>query len=206
MSSTVLNTVILFINIVLWVFFFVKYKKAFSPQNLLHSISEEVDKLLIEIDNTADRDLTLLEDKKNSLKALIDEADKRIQLAVSEERKAELSKKGTTAINAVTKNAASAYQKAKPRPAQNTNADELTYHPEDHINKKKPAAIQNIPGTVQSELPFEVTVSDDFVQSEKSLQQKVIELWRQNLDTEFIADKLKVSYAEVQMIVDIYGA
>ena len=206
MSSTVLNTIILFVNVVLWIFFFIKYKRAFSPDNILHSISEEVDKLLIEIDKTADRDLTLLEDKKNSLKALIDEADKRIQLAVSEERKAELTARGSKVLNAATKNAISAYQKAKPMPAQNTNADELTYHPEEHTAKKTTVQSQPAPVSAQSELPFEVTVSDDFVKTEKTLQQKVIELWRQNLDTEFIAEKLSVTYDEVQMIVDLYGA
>lgn len=210
MTSTVLNIIILVINVILWLFFFVKYKRAFSPENILHSISEEVDKLLIEIDKTADRDLTLLEDKKNSLKALIDEADKRIQLAISEEHKAELSQKGTKRINAATKKAVSAYQRAKPQPAENTNAEELTYRPEEHKKSVEPQVIHSNPvqesqNTVQTELPFEVTVSDDFVTTEKTLQQKVIELWRQNLDSEYIAEKLNVTHEEVQMIVDLYG-
>lgn len=224
MSSTALNIIILTVNIVLWLFFYIKYKRTFSPENILSSISEEVDKLLIEIDKSADRDLTLIEERTNNLRAMIDEADKRIQLAVSEEHKAELSHKGTKKINAATRNAASAYQRAKPQPAVNTNAEELTYRPEEHAARKaleteepemqtvtltkplsqyQPAAAQ--PAEVQTELPFDVTVSDDFVQTEKTLQQKVIELWRQNLDTEFIAEKLSVSYTEVQTIIDFYG-
>lgn len=203
MTSTVLNIIILIVNVILWLFFFVKYKRVFSPENILHSISEEVDKLLIEIDKTADRDLSLLEDKKNSLKALIDEADKRIQLAISEEHKAELSQKGTRRINAATKKAASAYQRAKPQPAENTNAEELTYRPEEHQKTVEPSVSVS---SVQTELPFEVTVSEDFVQTEKTLQQKVIELWQKNLDTEFIAEKLNVTHEAVQMIVDLYGS
>lgn len=223
MSSTALNIIILTVNVVLWLFFFIKYKKAFSPENILHSISEEVDKLLIEIDKSADRDLTLIEERTNNLRAMIDEADKRIQLAISEEHKAELSQKGAKKLNAATRTAANAYQRAKPRPAQNTNADELTYRPEEHAAKAAAASVtesqfqdaaqygvsaqtQSARQSVQSELPFEVTVSNDFVRTEKTLQQQVIELWRQNMDTEFIAEKLNVSYAEVQMIVDIYGA
>lgn len=212
MTSTVLNVIILIVNVILWLFFFVKYKKTFSPENILHSISEEVDKLLIEIDKTADRDLTLLEDKKNSLKALIDEADKRIQLAISEEHKVELSKKGTRKINAATKTAAVAYQRSKPRPAENTNAEELTYIPEDHSKAKtadvmETRTVQTMTAAemAQSELPFEVTVSEDFVKTEKTLPQKVIELWRQNLDAEYIAEKLGVTHEAVHMIIDMYG-
>ncbi|MBQ0166020.1 MAG: hypothetical protein KBT02_02790 [Treponema sp.] len=207
MSSTVLNIVILVINIVLWFFFFIKYKRLFSPENILHSISDEVDKLLIEIDKSADRDLTLIEERTNNLRAMIDEADKRVQLAISEERKAELSQKGTKKINAATKSAANAYQRAKPQPAQNTNAEELTYRPEEHVQKKKSEHVETqvADALMQTELPFEVTVSEDFVQTEKTFQQKVIELWRQGLDTEFISGKLGVSFDEVQMIVDIYG-
>lgn len=219
MSSTVLNCVILFVNIVLWLFFFIKYKKYFSPENILHSISEEVDKLLIEIDKSADRDLTLIEERTNNLRAMIDEADRRIQLAISEENKAALSHKGTKKINAATRTAVNAYQKAKPQPAQNTNAEELTYRPEEHVRKpqeivsfENEESLMNVKQdnnpqtTVQTELPFEVTVSEDFVKTEKTFRQQVIELWRQGLDTEYIAEKLSVSYAEVQMIVDIYGA
>lgn len=220
MSSTTLNILILVINVILWLFFFIKYKKTFSPDTILHSISDEVDKLLIEIDKSADRDLTLIEERTNNLRAMIDEADRRIQLAITEEHKAELSHKGTRKINAATRTAANAYQKAKTGPAQNTNAEELTYRPEEHVASQIPDAtpLQNITAsvpvhtvrsentTVQTELPFEVTVSEDFVKTEKTFQQKVIELWRQGLDTAFIAEKLSVSYAEVQMIVDIYGA
>lgn len=226
MSSTALNITILVINVILWLFFFIKYKKAFSPENILHSISEEVDKLLIEIDKSADRDLTLIEERTNNLRALIDEADKRIQLAISEEHKAELSQKGTKKIHAATRTAATAYQRAKPRPAENTNAEEFTYRPEEHLPSNAAVTVQiaetakeasgsqikssvsaqpSVRESVQSELPFEVTVSENFVTTEKTLQQKVIELWRQNLDTDYIAQKLGVSFAEVQMIVDIYG-
>lgn len=193
----------------------------------MHAISDEVDKLLIEIDKSADRDLTLIEERTNNLRAMIDEADKRIQLAISEEHKAELSHKGTQKINAATRTAATAYQKAKPRPAQNTNAEELTYKPEEHAARTQTDIESAFEGmtdhgnsstgttipephhvnvSVQTELPFEVSVSEDFVQTEKTFRQKVIELWRQGLDTEFIAEKLSVSYAEVQMIVDIYGS
>ncbi len=220
MSSTALNIIILVINVILWLIFFIKYKKTFSPENILHSISDEVDKLLIEIDKSADRDLTLIEERTNNLRAMIEEADKRIQLAITEEHKAELSHKGTRKINAATRTAANAYQKAKTGPAQNTNADEFTYRPEEHLNTQNSedllkVPVQSVPEVnnvrqntmnVQSELPFEVTVSDDFVKTEKTFQQKVIEMWRQGLDTSFIAEKLSVSYAEVQMIVDIYGA
>lgn len=211
MSSTVLNVLILTINIILWLFFYIRYKKIFSPENILHSIRDEVDKLLIEIDKSADMDLTLIEERTNNLRAMIDEADKRIQLAISEEHKAELGQKGTKKLSAETRKAVSAYQKAKPHPAENTNADELTYKPEEHVASpvaefEEHAIHQNHSSTVaQTELPFEISVAPDFVQTEKTFQQKVIDLWRQGLDTEFIAEKLQVSYAEVQMIVDMYG-
>ena len=75
------------INLILWLSFYIKFKKTFSPKKILENIASEVDKLLIEIDKTTDRDLSLLESKIQTLREVISYADKRILMAEKEESK-----------------------------------------------------------------------------------------------------------------------
>ena len=49
MASIIIVIIIGIVNISLWVYFYVKFKKTFSPDGILTNISREVDKLLIEI-------------------------------------------------------------------------------------------------------------------------------------------------------------
>ena len=42
------------LNLILWLFFYFKFKKTYSPKKVLENIASEVDKLLIEINNTTD--------------------------------------------------------------------------------------------------------------------------------------------------------
>ena len=47
--------VFILLNLILWLFFYFKFKKTYSPKKVLENIASEVDKLLIEINNTTDR-------------------------------------------------------------------------------------------------------------------------------------------------------
>jgi hypothetical protein len=87
MNSIVIVIIICCLNILLWLFFFIQFKKKYSPKNVLAKIKQEVDKLLVEINRETDRDISLLEARIRGLKTLMDEADRRIALAEQEEKK-----------------------------------------------------------------------------------------------------------------------
>ena len=70
-----------------------KLSKSLDPQAILESIREEVDRIIVELNSTTDRNITLLEDKVQSLTYLIEQADKKIGILRREIEKHELAGK-----------------------------------------------------------------------------------------------------------------
>lgn len=70
-----------------------KLNKSVDPQAILESIREEVDRIIVELNSTTDRNITLMEDKVQSLTALLEQADKKIGILKREIEKHELSGK-----------------------------------------------------------------------------------------------------------------
>lgn len=75
-----------------------KLSKSFDPQTVLESIREEVDRIIVELNSTTDRNITLLEDKVQSLTSLIEQADKKISILRREIEKHELAGKVYTEL------------------------------------------------------------------------------------------------------------
>jgi Na+/phosphate symporter len=67
--------------------------KSLDPRAVLESIREEVDRIIVELNSTTDRNITLLEDKVQSLTTLIEQADKKIGILRREIEKHELADK-----------------------------------------------------------------------------------------------------------------
>lgn len=70
-----------------------KLNKSVDPKAILESIREEVDRIIVELNSTTDRNITLLEDKVQSLSTLLERADKKIGILRREIEKHELSGK-----------------------------------------------------------------------------------------------------------------
>ena len=70
-----------------------KLNKSVDPKAILESIREEVDRIIVELNSTTDRNITLLEDKVQSLSTLLEQADKKIGILRREIEKHELSAK-----------------------------------------------------------------------------------------------------------------
>ncbi|MDR3312652.1 MAG: hypothetical protein LBS64_05935 [Spirochaetaceae bacterium] len=72
-----LGIILVCVNAALWVFFFARFSRRFSPEAMLQDLREEVDKLILENNRTTDRNVTLIEARIRELQALIEEADRR---------------------------------------------------------------------------------------------------------------------------------
>jgi len=70
-----------------------KLKHFVDPKAILESIREEVDRIIVELNSTTDRNITLLEDKVQSLSTLLEQADKKIGILRREIEKHELGSK-----------------------------------------------------------------------------------------------------------------
>jgi DNA-binding NarL/FixJ family response regulator len=70
-----------------------KLTRSVDPKAILESIREEVDRIIVELNSTTDRNITLLEDKVQSLSTLLEQADKKITILKREIEKHEVSAK-----------------------------------------------------------------------------------------------------------------
>ncbi len=86
-----LSILICIFNIIMWIFFFKRFKKLFSTDDVIDKARSELNSLLIQLDKSADRDISLLEDRIAKTKAIIEDADKRITLLKQELDKTEKS-------------------------------------------------------------------------------------------------------------------
>lgn len=70
-----------------------KLSKSVDPKAILESIRGEVDRIIVELNSTTDRNISLLEDKVQSLSSLLEKADRKISVLRREIEKHELSGK-----------------------------------------------------------------------------------------------------------------
>ncbi len=103
MGEVYFSLTILIINIILWLYFYYKFKKTYSPDKVLKSIRRELDKLFKEIVREAEEDVTIIEGRIKGLKSLIAEADERILRAENEVAKREREKQVLADLDAANK-------------------------------------------------------------------------------------------------------
>jgi hypothetical protein len=67
-------------------FFYCRFyiKRRTGRDSVLNEIQDEVDSILLRINEVTDRDISLMEDQKKSLQALMDDADRRIKVYARE--------------------------------------------------------------------------------------------------------------------------
>ena len=190
----IIGIIFFILNILLWLFFYYKFKKIFSPNKILEKIRIEVDKLLVEINKETDRDLNLIEYKMKSLRELIDQVDKRIKLWEDEEEKNKKVNETLKQIdeikpvkkdNSTTKAQIENAYKIKPQKKQESVIS--LFPAEDFV-----AVNQNIEHKLEK-------------QKELSTKDKVLELFYQGIDSYLIAQHLDLSVAEVQTIINLFG-
>ncbi|MGI5172183.1 hypothetical protein H0R92_01090 [Treponema sp. OMZ 840] len=191
MAQTFLLIFITLINLVLWCVFFVRLKKKFASQALLTDIKNEVNKLLIEINRTVDQDITLIENRIQDLKALIQAADRRLNFVQKEEQErlrenAVLTKLSSKpAPNSQIKTAAQRYQNMKRSSA--SDDVQLSINFDSYKNIEEPEIIS---APAHAEAP---------------LKDKVITLYSEGMSIDDISKKLKLSITEVQFIIDLFS-
>ncbi len=204
-GEAVLIIIISLINLALWVVFFFRLKRTFSPQALLTDIKNEVDKLLIEINKTALEDVTLIEEHAKALRSLIDDADKRILLLQGQEKgkKREkevlerLSNKKTVPVS--DKKALQTYKKMSEKVEDEGHADGVqlsidfdSYKIDDSLQPTPPPDLPEISHVENS--PIE----------DIPLKERVLRLAANDFSPDYIANKLGCSVSEVQLIIDFY--
>lgn len=169
------------INIGLWFFFFIAFRSRYSPERILYQIRLEVDKLLIEISREADKDITLIEGRIKGLKALIEEADKRISVSQRETEKRKAEPQLYSALQRKT------VSPQEPSSLFDTDNSPVT---------NKPAPIKNTaPVFTQAEWQIKPKIP---------IKEQIIQLHNTGFSAEMIAQRLSLAVGEVELTISLY--
>lgn len=222
MASIFILLVILIINITLWILLFTRLRREFSPDAVLYSIRDEVDKLIIEINRVADRDITLIEARRNGLMQLLEDIDKKISLQSS-----------LNTANAVERKVLKKLARIEETPAADKNepslfSDQVTdslfgepiaagekpvlpVHPVSRaasVYKRNDIPELNTEPIVKEEKeeePIHITFSSDPISPKKDKRRSVLSMAHEGFSAEIIAEKLKIPVREVSLIMDLYN-
>ena len=203
-------------NIVLWALFFILYRKNFSANAILAQIREEVNELLMDIRHETDLSATILKERVDALKALIAEADSRTLLAQKSKNQRQNEQRVIDALaqgaadNAQQKHALNAYRQNAAAPAKDQKQEPSLFDgiaPAASPAQTSPAApqTQTAPHAQTVYAAPIINVAKEQITPKKSIKTQVLELAASGFSPADIAEKLKISITEAQLIVDLYA-
>ena len=222
--STVLFAIVA-INVALWVIFLIRFKRLFSPDDVIEKTRAEMDNMIRDINNNTVRAIDIIDDRKKQLNRLIEEADRRIALARSEEaKKISVSALRDTidkkAVSEVSRRAANTYKKNAPRSRPAPDASYAVTGEGEALSEKQHSLFDDRQeevrtktemnvmrdGTSYAKVPVikpDVYFSETPIVPKKNFTKQVLEMAEMGLAIEQIAKQLSCSKTEVQMILDM---
>ena len=196
-APLVLSVLILIINVGLWLFFYIKFKTEFSSAKVLENIRREVDKLLIEIQRETENTTLLIEARIEGLKQLIDEADKRISIAEGEIKKRRHEKQVLSKLHTEEN-----VPVKKTQVQKKLEAYEMIASPTPVSETPPEVEVAVEPELFNQEPQF--SVAQEPVKIKKSVKDKIIEMYKQDFTTQYIAKELGISVSEVDFLINMF--
>ncbi len=192
----------------IWFILRARVRRFLELESLLSGVREEARALVTELNETADRNVSLVEDRMASLRALLDEADRRIGLAKRElagraaEREvyARLNKRRPIVPGGAEPDIPAAPSRAAP----SADAAEGTADGESAAAARADAdsAAEAPEGPPPESFP-EVTISKERVRPEKSPRERALELHRSGFSAQIIAARIGATVAEVELMIEM---
>ncbi len=163
-------------------FFYLKIRvdRVVSGEEWIRKIRDEIDQLVLEMNQTAERNVALLENRVKALQDLLQEADRKLKVLRNESDKNDISRQLYTHLK-------------KQAPIQSAEASEgettveLSPRDPEGGTLSAPAASREQEETRQAPL----------------LKDQVMELYGQGFSAEIISQKLGASISEVDLIVNL---
>ena len=196
-TSLFLSILILVVNVCLWIFFYIKFRHEFSSTKILENIRLEVDKLLKEIQRETENTVLLAEASTKGLKQLIDETDKRISIAEGEIKKRKHEKQVLSKLHAEEN-----VPVKKTQVQKKLEAYELIASPAPASDTPPEVEVAVEPELFNQEPQF--SVAPEPVKIKKSVKDKIIEMYKQDFTTQYIAKELGISVSEVDFLINMF--
>lgn len=170
------------VSVILIVWTRVRVRRALGSEEELDRIRREIGSLIIELDASADRNITVLEDRLTTLKDMIIESDKRIAILSNDRGKRQpepsvYDRMGRKAIQ-------------QPRPEDVSQLESET----SESAARRPVDAADIPFIRFSEKPLSI---------EEPFADKVLSLSRKGFSSDIIAARLGATITEVEMVLSM---
>jgi hypothetical protein len=193
-------------------------------ENLLGGVREEARSLVRELNETADRNVSLVEDRMNALRELLDEVDRRIGVekkeletrAVEREVYAKLARRrpivpATEPFPAESAGARTGRGSEASYQATTTVAEAYANPPTETAERRgdEPIPLSLGPSAVEPSLRApdrvspDVRLSDDLLLSSKTKREEALDLYRSGISAQLIAARLGATVAEIELLVEM---
>lgn len=192
--------VLLFIlNYLILLVLFLIIRKKLAPSRVLASIRTELEALILDLEREADRDVQLLEERSRQLRALLDEADKRILLSRQEDTKRRRQDEVLIRLKTPQDQGELFNQSAKPSESGQDDSPPVQKEPErQEKTSRKTASVEVY------DLP-RIRRSVQQIEPEIPLRDKVIALAQKGISAELIAARLSMPLGEIELILSLYS-
>lgn len=220
------------VSLILMIIILIRFKKLFSTDSIIEKTKSQMNRVIMDVNNNANRDLELINESTKRLRALLHDAEKRMESfreasQLLRDMIAEVEKLGGNRQNKVVY-VENQNPKTAPAPAidpdasfrvRNTAAgtgtenqrslfDDYEEEPQKSILKDETLITKD--GAAFKEVPLIITkVYDDKTnskidsKSQKPLKERVEKLFNQGMQIEDIAQELSCPVSEVQFIIDM---
>ena len=216
------------INLLLWGLLFKKFKKLFSTDDVIEKTRNELNRMIVEVNRNAERNITLIEARISDLKSIIAQADSHVSLLKSEIEKSNAIsaykskiEKTVHSKNTVPQFKVEAYRKNYMKSQQKITSDSAFELTQSALEKNgqqnlfsdersQPFGIQAVnvseDGNSFKEVPVlgnNVHITDNPITLKKSFNAEVNERYLRGETVEEIAASLSRSVTEVQFALDM---
>lgn len=203
------------ISTILMIVILIKFKKLFSTESIIEKTKAQINRVIIDVNNNANRDIELINEATKRTRALLNDADKkmdsfkeaseRLKNIIAETEKVKSNNKSSIYINPE-----DSYEITKKEVKQGSLFDEeISVNNEKSILKDETKVRPD--GVAYKEVPLIVTkifndktankpVND---KSNKSIKEKVEKMFYQGMQVDDIAAELSCSISEIQFIIDM---
>ena len=194
-----------------------KVRKALEMEGLMDNLRKEVGELVRDLNQTTDRNITLLEDSLRALKQATEEADRRVTVLRREAERRSTESAVYDRLGRLRSETAASVPPETPlpspefeikRPAPAVSGPAVVERRAADIPKSPSAATSDAekdsnlgPGDSAS-IPF-VSFSSSPIRPKPPVRDEVLSLSRRGISSELIAAKLGITVAEVELIVSL---
>ncbi|MBF9016177.1 MULTISPECIES: hypothetical protein [unclassified Oceanispirochaeta] len=178
--TTVFTGILLILMAGGFIYLKLKVDKVVSGEEWIRKIRDEIDQLILEMNQTAERNVALLENRVKVLQDLLDEADKKLQIMQKETEKSDLSRQVYSHLKKQT-------VLTPPKESENDTPGLF-----DDIK------LDSAPTTGSSD-----TEKSEKEEDSRPLKERVMDLYEQGFGAELISQRLGASISEVDLIINL---